>query len=330
MKINVCILFLIILISGCSSIHPIQRTKSHHDHVDLGIKENTEVQQSEPEIKKNIEETVRVGDQGGQVYATPEVVKQEQEKITKKLKIGINFGPGLNRVINYVHVLKILERQKLNPEIITGSEMGAIVAAMYAEGTTPEMIEWNFYKYFKESKNAKPYEKEWLNNVDKILLSKFTNSRLENTKKKLFITLYDHSLKKAFYFDKGNIRELLLKGLHLREKNQQKYISVFEKEVFNSYLLHQMGADFTLAIDGLGTKFDFDRPNEFLIGIYGRASGRIQLEKNSFDYITTLPLSKMNLDSSKEAPQAMKRTFDFMNKEIVLIKNKIQNKLDTQ
>ena len=101
--------------------------------------------------------------------------------------------------------------------------------------------------------------------------------------------------KKTYYFDKGNIRDLLLLNLKLstdfkESKSGQKYSTAFEKEVYNARLLRQLGAEFTIAVDVLGTKFDFDVPNEFLIGVYGRTAGRIQKEKKDFDYAVTLPL----------------------------------------
>lgn len=338
MKLKLSLLFICLLLSACSSIRPIARTSNKPDHVELGIKDKpkdiSKEASEDTSTKVKVEETVRVGAQGGEIYSNHESVQPTTEKNEKKIRIGINFGPGLNRVINYVSVLKALERHNLAPVVVTGTGMGAIIAAMYAEGMTPEVIEWNFYKYFKEYKMTKPYEKDWLKQVDQILLTKFKNSKIEETKKKFFITLYDQTQKKAFYFDHGNIRDLLLKGLRLHggtnENSEQKYSAVFEKEVFNAHLLTQMGVDFTLGVDCLGTKFDFDRPNEFLIGIYGRTSGRIQKEKSSFDYIITLPLAKMNLDSSKELPLSMKRTYEFMGKELVLIKNKIQLKMEAQ
>ena len=338
MKLISYLLLFCFLLAGCSSIKPIQTTGNKPDNVELILKnsniESTEQVQEDPSLKTKVEETVRVGEQGGEIYSNPDSIQPPLEKIEKKVKIGINFGPGLNRVINYVSVLKALERHNLSPAVVTGTGMGAVVAAMYADGMTPEMIEWNFYKYFKEYKSSRPYEKDWLEEIDQMLLTKLKNSKVEETKRKFFVTLYDRNLKKAFYFDHGNIRELLLKGLSLpgstNENSEQKYGAVFEKEVFNARLLAQMGVDFTLGVDSLGTKFDFDRPNEFLIGVYGRASGRIQKEKSSLDYIITLPLSKMNLDSNKDLPWAMKRTYEFMGKELLLIKNKIQLKMEAQ
>jgi hypothetical protein len=170
MKVISAFLLLSIFLSSCSSIRPLSREVNRPDHVELGMKSPSKEMIKEkndsqsPKIK--VEETVRVGAQGGELYNNDNG-QQAVEKIEKHIRIGINFGPGLNRVINYVSVLKALERHNLTPVVVTGTGMGAIVAAMYAEGMTPEMIEWNFYKYFKEKKLNKPYEKDWLRQVQK-------------------------------------------------------------------------------------------------------------------------------------------------------------------
>jgi hypothetical protein len=170
---------------SCSSIHSLQREANRPDHVDVGIKDPTleKINTKELSTKVKTEETVRIGTQGGELYNNLDDLQVSAGKMEKKIRIGINLGPGLNRVINYVSVLKVLERHNLSPTVVTGTGMGAIVAAMYAEGMTPEVIEWNFYKYFKETKINKPYEKDWIKHVDRVLLSKFKNSKIEETKK---------------------------------------------------------------------------------------------------------------------------------------------------
>ena len=155
----------------------------------------------------------------------------------------------------------------------------------------------------------------------------------QDTKKKLILTLYDHKTKKAYYFDKGNIRDLLLLNLKLandtiESKSGQKYSTAFEKEVFNSRLLRQLGAEFTMAADVLGAKFDFDTPNEFLIGVYGRTAGRIQKERKDFDYSVTLPLSEMNLDSTKDSPLFLQKSYEFMQKQTPLLIKRINDKME--
>lgn len=326
-----------LILTSCSSLKTIHSHKSSQsiekikpDRVDI-VLDNAQKVEKAIEVAP-LDETVRVGEHGGDLYTVDQSSEDQRER--KKLRIGLSFGPGIYRTINYVSILKILERQNLSPDIITGTGFGAIVASMYAVGMTPEVIEWNFYKYFKEKRGNKPYDQDWFQEIDNTLLSKLRSFQIQDAKKKLFLTLYDHKTKKTYYFDKGNIRDLLLLNLKLstdfkESKSGQKYSTAFEKEVYNARLLRQLGAEFTIAVDVLGTKFDFDVPNEFLIGVYGRTAGRIQKEKKDFDYAVTLPLSLMNLDSTKESPLFMQKSFEFMQKQIPVLVKKLNDKIES-
>ncbi len=339
---NISILItLFFILSSCSFIKPINshgqkkigNQQMDPDQVDLAVEPTAKTEDAPIEIVPQ-EETVRVGDRGGDVYSNSDQIDNQGRVENRKLRIGLSLGPGIYRTINYVSFLKILERQNLAPDIVTGTGFGAIVAAMYATGMTPEVIEWNFYKYFKEKSKNKPYDSGWVAEVDAVFLKKFKTMNIQDTKKKFFITLYDNETKKTYYFDKGNIRDLLLLNLKLsnnftESKKTQKYSTAFEKEVFNARLLRQLGAEFTIAADALGTKFDFENTNEFLIGVYGRAAGQIQKEKKDFDYSVTLPLSTMNLDSTKDGPLFLQRTYEFMQKQSPTILKKIQAKLES-
>ena len=342
MKKILTLLTLIITLSSCSSIQSIHskdqsihhKNQSTPDNVDLNLNESARniqaVSDKLPEVIKE-EETVRVGEHGGDVFTTPNENTEATPLDQKKIRIGLSLGPGLYRAINYVSFLKVLERQNISPDIITGTDFGAVVAAMYANGMTPEVIEWNFYKFFKDIRKNKPYEKDWIKEIDEAFLKKFKNVNIQDTKKKFYLTLYDHKTKKTYYFDKGNIRDLLLLNFRLsnnitESKSGQKYTTAFEKEVYNARLLKQVGADFTIAVDVLGNKFDFDVANEFLIGVYGRAAGRIKKEIKDFDYAVTLPLVTMNLDSVKESSMYMQKSYEYVQKQIPNISKKIQLK----
>jgi len=330
------LLVLILVLNSCSSIKTIHtldakkdsNNKIDFDHVDFKMTDGNE---KSIEVYSS-EETLRVGDNGGSGLNQVDV--QTPRVGVKKLKIGLSLGPGIYRTVNYIPVLKILERQNLNSTLITGTGFGAIIAAMYASGMTPEVIEWNFYKYFKEKKRNKLYDQDWINEIDKSLLLKFKDMNIQDTKKKFFITLYDHNTRKTYYFDKGNIRDLLLLNLRLSNnasvsRGGQKYSAPFEKEVFNARLLRQLGADFTIALDALGSKFDFENTNEYLIGIYGGVAGHIQKEKKDYDFSVTLPVQKMNLDSTKDSAFFMQKSFDFMLKQLPTLQSKIQAKIDS-
>jgi hypothetical protein len=336
--------FLIVL-TACSGIRQLpsrsaQGTNSttHQtnapDQVDMGLPNETGINGgSAPQLIPN-EETVRLGDRGGDVFTPAEDSLNIAQGVSKRARIGLALGPGLYRTINYVSLLKFLERQNLNPQVITGTGFGAIVAAMYASGMTPEVIEWNFYRYFKEKRKHRPYESEWLEEVDNLLLDKLKSKTIQDTPKKFYITLFNTKTKKTYYFDKGNIRELLLLNLKLSNSVDQRkaavqYTTAFENEVFNAGLMRRLGVDFTVGADVLGSKFDFEDSNEFLIGVYGRAAGRIMRERKGFDYFYSIPLQKMSLDSTENGAFYLLKTQEYVEAQSNRLKKLIQQKISS-
>jgi hypothetical protein len=334
--------FLIVL-AACSGVQqlppkPAPGSQSTHPNapaqVDMGLPDEIGINGgSTPQLIPN-EETVRLGDRGGDIFTPVEDSATIGQGVSKKLRIGLSLGPGLYRTINYVSLLKFLERQNLNPQVITGTGFGAIVAAMYASGMTPEVIEWNFYRYFKEKRKYRPYESEWLEEVDSLLLEKLKNKTIQDTPKKFYITLFNSKTKKTYYFDKGNIRELLLLNLKLSNsvdlrKPGVQYTTAFENEVFNAGLMKRLGVDFAIGADVLGSKFDFEDSNEFLIGVFGRAAGRITREKKGFDYFYSIPLQKMSLDSTENGAFYLLKTQEYVEAQSSRLKKLIQQKISS-
>jgi hypothetical protein len=286
-----------------------------------------------PQLLPN-EETVRLGDRGGDIFMPVEDSATIGQGISKKLRIGLSLGPGLYRTINYVSLLKFLERQNLAPQMITGTGFGAIVAAMYASGMTPEVIEWNFYRYFKEKRKYRLYDSEWLEEIDNLLLDKLKNKNIQDTAKKFYITLYNSKTKKTYYFNKGNIRDHLLMNLKLSNSvdtriTTPQYTAAFENEVFNASLMKRLGVDFAIGADVLGSKFDFEDSNEFLIGVYGRAAGRIAKQRKGFDYFYSIPLQKMSLDSTENGAYYLLKTQEYIEAQSGTLKKLIQQKISS-
>jgi len=85
----------------------------------------------------------------------------------RKLKIGLALGGGGARGIAHIGVLKVLEKNGVKPDFITGTSMGAIVGAMYCAGlSTDEMekkvaqfISTDIYRELKFDKMTSPESK---------------------------------------------------------------------------------------------------------------------------------------------------------------------------
>lgn len=330
------ILLLLFLTTSCSSVKPIS---SNHSSTSVDLPASVELEISDKTQNENpltlhpAEETVRLGLKGGDVYVQGEAQGAQKafDKL-KRLKIGLSLGPGLYRTISYVSMFKQFEKAKLVPTVITGTEFGALVAAMYASGMTPESIEWNFYKYFKEKSNRKIFSEDWLEDIDKLLISKIKIKNIEDAKKKLFLTLYSSKTKKTHYFEKGNLRQILLLNFKLLDSDDAdfSYTAAFEKEIFNSNLLKHFGSDTTIAADVLGPKYELVDPSEQLSLIYTKIIALLKKEKKSYDYFIEIPVGQTALDSIKDGPEVLMKSKKFFDTQTIVIKKSIIQKIMQQ
>ncbi|MEE8564553.1 MAG: patatin-like phospholipase family protein [Atribacterota bacterium] len=71
---------------------------------------------------------------------------------TEKLKVGLALGGGGARGLAHIGVLKVLERENIPIDLITGTSMGAIIGAVYALKKDISAIEKITEKYSKISK----------------------------------------------------------------------------------------------------------------------------------------------------------------------------------
>lgn len=71
--------------------------------------------------------------------------------VKEKLKVGLALGGGGARGLAHIGVLKVLEKENIPIDFITGSSMGAIIGAMYALKKDVSAIERITEKYSKTS-----------------------------------------------------------------------------------------------------------------------------------------------------------------------------------
>ncbi len=75
------------------------------------------------------------------VFAAPAGVVWAQESDPDRPRIGLVLSGGGARGASHVGVLKVLERERIPIDFITGTSMGSIVGGLYASGMTPDEIE---------------------------------------------------------------------------------------------------------------------------------------------------------------------------------------------
>ncbi|MFC1655745.1 patatin-like phospholipase family protein [Patescibacteria group bacterium] len=78
-------------------------------------------------------------------------MNNDKNKKNNKVSIGLALGSGGAKGLAHFGVLKVLEKNGIKPDMITGSSMGAVIGAAYALGMPLKELEEKAYKFFSSS-----------------------------------------------------------------------------------------------------------------------------------------------------------------------------------
>ncbi|MBN1384865.1 MAG: patatin-like phospholipase family protein [Elusimicrobia bacterium] len=110
----------------------------------------------------------------------------------KKFKIGLALGGGGARGLAHIGVLRVLEKNGIIPDIVTGTSMGAIIGAMYCYGLCADEIE----KKLKEFMDTDIYKDLKFESVPQDKSKNFIKNIYNKIKQKMIF--YLSSVKIAF------------------------------------------------------------------------------------------------------------------------------------
>jgi hypothetical protein len=291
------ILLLLFFILSCSS----QTPKNEPLGVDLN---DIEVGKSKPKIKTN---------SYGPEYTG---VGEDHNVREKEPIIALVLGPGLNRTLGYAYFLKSLKRNNIKTTIISGSGMGAVVAAHFAGGKSPEKIEWLFYKFLNEVKGKRAFSKKWRKGLENKLLLDFKKSSIQGLDTTLVIPVFNKKKFSVINLKRGSLYSSLkaqFKFYH--PKMKEKLSTPLQWQVYNAKYLKNIGADIVIGLDVLADKIELEVEDGFLYGYYGKMTTKIKKERKDLDLLFTLPFSDVPLDSEKNLPkniQLMKKVSEEM------------------
>lgn len=208
------------------------------------------------------------------------------------------LGPGVYNVAAHVAILAELEKLEPRPRIVTGMGMGAWIAALYAFGQTPQLIEWKLFKFYSEAAELRPFSNEWKKLLAQKLLADLPNAQIDQAKMVLLLPVYDLRERKVRYLKRGNLADALMAAVTIASESKSGQSTSIEWKYFSRSDLDQVSPDFIIGIDVLDEDVRFERPDDYLMGIFGRLIGwRSQLD-GEFDYFAKLPW-KGQLDSTK-------------------------------
>lgn len=133
---------------------------------------------------------------------------KKKEVKTRPYRIGLALGGGGARGFAHIGVLRALEEMGIKPDVISGTSAGSIIAALYADGYTPQHIIRLFSELdVKElvdvtiPRNSLLKMDKFIHFIDKRLHSK----RIEDLKIPTYIVATDFDNGKSVAFDKGDL-----------------------------------------------------------------------------------------------------------------------------
>jgi len=262
-----------------------------------------------PVIEKVIRDKNQIG---------PSPINESYSEVEKKRLpvVAIELGPSLNRAVVYSAVFKGLERGEVPVHIVSGVGMGALSAAFYARGDTPELVEWKFHNLMAKLNGKRVYSSDWKESLYEFIKKEFKNVRIENLKKALILPVFDKKSKEVIYLKKGLLFDVLISNFNFeRSRNYSKgYISAMEWKPFSGNRLKKYGADIVLSFDTLGKDISFlDYYDEYIFGLYNKTSSLISKEVKNEQKYFKLPVSSMPLDGKEKIQDYILKSLEFMD-----------------
>ena len=134
---------------------------------------------------------------------------------SKKLKIGLALGSGAARGLAHVGVLKVLERNNIPIDFISGASIGAVVGALYAATRNIAEIEnvvtsadWRLYLSLVDP--AVPGGFIRGEKIRKFLTRFLGPAFFKDLKIPLVVSATDFQTGEAVFIDKGNLIDAIM------------------------------------------------------------------------------------------------------------------------
>ncbi|MCL2177092.1 MAG: patatin-like phospholipase family protein [Firmicutes bacterium] len=211
-----------------------------------------------------------------------------------KKKIGLALGGGGARGFCHVGVLKVLEKEGIVPDIITGTSMGSMVGGVYAAGVSLNVIE----NYAKKARFSSYFELNLqrgglisgkrVMSIVRGMLGDDIN--IENLNYPFGATTVDLITGQQFDFVKGSLLQAIrasisIPGLFIPVKYEHTYEDESGATKTQDYLLidggvlnrvpiqlaRQLGADFVIGVDAIGPVVEGDTKYNSIKSIVERA-----------------------------------------------------------
>jgi NTE family protein len=267
--------------------------------------------------------------------------------MSKRPKIGLALGGGGARGLAHIGVLKILEKNNIQPDYVCGVSMGSVVAACYCLGLDMEKIEqdainFNKKKAIKELLDiTNPYKSIIKGAKSKQFIKKYIgNAKFKDTKIPFSVIATNLSNGKEKVIKSGNISDALQASISVPgifppvEIDGNYYVDGGLVNCTPANIAQNMGADIVIAVDLITKrKIEFTKKPTTVTTllqayeIIRSHSTLSNMKKVSKDMVVIKPSLRDTIDSFKfyNINKFIKAGEDATKGQMCVIKRKIKN-----
>lgn len=236
--------------------------------------------------------------------------------MSERKKVGLALSGGGARGLAHIGVLKILEKNKIPIDFISGTSMGALVGAIYSAKPNAKKLEKDFLdRPWKNAFDYNLFPSQGLIKGDKIerwLEKQIDDIEFKDLRIPLFVTSFDLKSKREIIFNKGNVAEAVrasisLPGIFVPVENKGRLlVDGGVVDPIPSEVLSKAGADIVIAI------------NVNAIHDKEPVMGEIATKKRDS---TNIPNILKTFSNSLQREGAILAEYDLVNKKINLVIN---------
>lgn len=237
-------------------------------------------------------------------------------------KVGLFLGPGLYHSLAYVEILKAFEKNHISISLISGSEMGLYMAALYAKYGKSSMVEWKLFHLLQYiDKESSVYQDDWVNFLDQLFAKEFGQNSIQKLKIPLIVPVYNVQKKKIEIWDRGPLYPQLRSILFLDGKSNREKMSAF---VHQSYFVHNMqnaGVQLIFILDAFPSRPQLVTDDADVKSVYLHSAKRMERERRSLPHYYKISVKGSSLDSLENLPSYQSK----VSREMVSVIKKIKH-----
>jgi len=227
--------------------------------------------------------------------------------VGSNLKIGLILGPGAVRTFAHIGFLQEIAKQKVPVAAVTGLEMGALVAAIYANKAQPFDVEWQMMKLKEDALLNKGFISGELKIGDAKQLQGFIDetmpgARFENTKLPFACPALNIEKNQTYMMNKGNLSQGLPYCLAFPPffaPYQKNVASVFDIKAAADFL-RAKGANYIVYVSVLHGGVKASKASPELQTLWSLVAHTLEKNLPGVDYTVSIPMTDYDIiDFSK-------------------------------